>query len=400
MNTPASLPHSQPSEIRIAIISGLLVGIGPISLALFTPAMPEIAMVFGVNTGMVQLALSVYFAGFAAAQLICGPLADTYGRRPVLVSFLMLYVSGSVGSLLAPEIWTLLVMRLLQGMVAAAGMALSRAIVRDLFEAEQSARILNLISLILASGPAVAPAIGGMLIALFGWESVFVLMVFLGLATLALVWTALPETLRNFPPKPMLGQAFSSYRTILRRPHFIWPSLMLGGTVGAFYTQAAVLPFIVINDLGFSGTQFGLIMLFISSSYFVGVALMSWLIPRIGAFRLVPLGLVMLLLSAVITLVLPFVPGTLVGIVIPVTLFTAGNAFILPAMYTASLAPFPDKAGAASSMTGFLQMSIGFCGASLAGFFADAVVALAIIVPAMAMLATVSWLCWRKLPPL
>lgn len=400
MKTERIIPQDSPSEIRIAIISGMLVGIGPISLALFTPAMPELAGVFRVDSAMIQLALSAYFAGFAGAQLICGPLSDARGRRPILIAFLLLFLIGSVGSLLAPEIWSFIAMRLLQGVGAAAGMALSRAIVRDLFAAEQSARILNLISLILASGPAVAPAVGGSLIELFGWKSVFALMVLVGAATLLLVWLELPETHRVTAPVSKLGEAFRSYATILRRAHFVWPSLTLAGTVGAFYTQAVVLPFIVVGDLGYSGAQFGLIMLLISGSYFIGVLFMSWLIPRIGAFRLVPVGLAMLLLSGAIALILPFTPLTLAGVVAPATLFTCGNAFILPAMYTASLAPFPERAGAASSMTGFLQMGTGFCGAVAAGMFADPVLALAVIVPAMALLATVSWLRWRRLPPL
>lgn len=400
MKTEGSVPQVPPSEIRIAIISGMLVGIGPISLALFTPAMPELAGVFRVDNAMIQLALSAYFAGFAGAQLICGPLSDTRGRRPILIASLILFLVGSIGSLLAPEIWSFIAMRLLQGVGAAAGMALSRAIVRDLFAAEQSARILNLISLILASGPAVAPAVGGSLIELFGWESVFALMVLVGAATLLLVWLALPETHRVTTPVSKLSDAFRSYATILRRAHFVWPSLTLAGTVGAFYTQSVVLPFIVVGDLGYSGAQFGLIMLLISGSYFIGVLLMSWLIPRLGAFLLVPVGLTMLLLSGAIALILPFTSPSLAGVVAPATLFTCGNAFILPAMYTASLAPFPERAGAASSMTGFLQMGTGFCGAVVAGMFADSVLALAVIVPAMALLATVSWLRWRRLPPL
>jgi DHA1 family bicyclomycin/chloramphenicol resistance-like MFS transporter len=195
----------------------------------------------------------------------------------------------------------------------------------------------------------------------------------------------------------MLGRAFRSYATIVRDPHFLWPSLTLAGTVGAFYTQAAVLPFIIVDGLGYTGMQFGVMMLIISGSYFVAVALMGWLIPRFGAFRMVPVGLAMLLSSGALAGTLLFMPATLVGIVVPVTLFTAGNAFILPAMYTASLAPFPDSAGAASSMTGFLQMGIGFCGASLAGALADPSVALALIVPAMALLATFSWWRWRAI---
>jgi DHA1 family bicyclomycin/chloramphenicol resistance-like MFS transporter len=391
-------PRSQPSELRIAIISGLLIGIGPISLALFTPAMPEIAAAFRVDNGMVQLALSVYLGGFAVAQLLSGPLADTYGRRPILVWFLLLFLGGSIGAVLAQDIRVLLAMRLLQGVGAAAGMSLSRAIVRDLFTGETSARILNLISLILATGPALAPAIGGVVITLFGWEAVFALMVILGIATLLMVWLALPETLRATASPPQLRDAFRSYASLLGNPHFIWPSLTLAGAVGAFYTQAAVLPFIVVGDLGYSATQFGLTMLFISSCYFAGVMLMGWLIPRIGAFRVVPVGLAMLVASGVVILVLPFMPRNLIGIVIPIALFTAGNAFILPAMYTASMAPFPDKAGAAASLTGFLQMGIGFLGASVAGVLADAIDALAIIVPAMAALATISWYRWRRLP--
>src|SRR5690606_27992445 len=135
------------SERRVSIIGGLIVAIGPISLALFTPAMPEIAHAFGTSEGAVKLTLSLYFAGFAFAQLFCGPLSDGFGRKPVTFAFMAIYLVASLIALLAPSIEVLIAARFLQGVGAAVGVAISRAIVRDLFTHERSARIMNLIGI-------------------------------------------------------------------------------------------------------------------------------------------------------------------------------------------------------------------------------------------------------------
>lgn len=156
------------SERRVRLLGGLIGGLGPLSLALYTPAMPELAVAFATDAAAVKLTLSVYFIGFAFAQLVCGPLSDRHGRKPVILAFVLVYLVGSVGTLLSPTIEVFTLFRLLQGLGAAAGMVIGRAIVRDLHTGEASARVMNVTNVLLGAGPAVAPAIGGLAMLIAG----------------------------------------------------------------------------------------------------------------------------------------------------------------------------------------------------------------------------------------
>src|SRR6476620_2774251 len=184
MNMPVATNAVAPlmSERRVGLIGALLAAIGPLSMSLFTPAMPEIVHAFGTTEAAVKLTLSLYFAGFAFAQLVCGPLSDGYGRKPITVFFMGIYLVATVAAILAPTIELLIASRFIQGVGAAVGVAIARAVVRDLFTNERSARIMNLIGMILGIGPALSPTIGGVATELFGWHSIFAFMPLFGLA--------------------------------------------------------------------------------------------------------------------------------------------------------------------------------------------------------------------------
>jgi DHA1 family bicyclomycin/chloramphenicol resistance-like MFS transporter len=384
------------SERRVALLGGLLAGIGPLSLALFTPAMPAIAGVFSASDAAVKATLSVYFAGFAVAQLICGPLSDRFGRRPVTLAFLLVYVAGSLGTLIVSDIALLLCSRGLQGIGAAAGIVIARAIVRDLFIGEASARVMNITNIIVGAGPAIAPAIGGGAMMIAGWQAPFVAMLVLGVAALVLVRSWLVET-RPLPVHPLRVRGLiATYLRILRSPDFLWPSLTIAGAVSAFYAQSTVLSFIVMGRLGYSSGAFGLIMLIAASGFFAGSNVMRFLNPRYGAFRIIPVGLILLGGATLALLVHAAGPSSLVGVVAPVTILMFGNALILPGMYTASLAPFGDSAGAASALSGFMSMGLGLLASLAISLVPDPALGLGIVAPAMAAVAVASYLNWRR----
>jgi len=194
-------PAPVMSELRVSIIGAMLVAIGPISMALFTPAMPEIVNAFGTTAAAVAMTLSLYFAGFAFAQLVCGPLSDGYGRKPVTIAFMGIYLVATVAAILAPTIELLIASRFIQGVGAAVGVAIARAIVRDLFTSERSARIMNLIGMILGIGPALSPTIGGVATELFGWHSIFAFMLLFGVAIILMVKFAMTETVVRDPSR-------------------------------------------------------------------------------------------------------------------------------------------------------------------------------------------------------
>jgi DHA1 family bicyclomycin/chloramphenicol resistance-like MFS transporter len=387
------------SERKVSLLGAMLVAVGPVSMALFTPAMPEIVRAFGTTEAAVKMTLSLYFAGFALAQLVCGPLSDGFGRKPITVAFMVIYIVASALAVFAPTIELLIAARFLQGVGAAVGVAISRAIVRDLFTNDRSARIMNLIGLILGIGPAFAPTLGGVTMQLFGWQAIFAFMLIAGVVIVVVAQMVMVETVRRDLSRIRPTALARSYGTLLGNGYFLSSSLVMAGAVGALYTQATVLPFILMDRVGLTATQFGVGMLMQSGFFFLGSLVVRSLMQRYGAFRIVPAGLVFIVVGSVaIAIMLRTADLTFLSVMGPVAAYAFGIAFVMPAMSTASLAPFPHIAGAAASVGGFLQMGGGLVGGALAAAFGDPVAAMATIIPAMGLIATLSWAWWRTLP--
>lgn len=387
------------SERRVSLLGALLVAIGPVTMALFTPAMPEIVHAFGTTEAAVKLTLSLYFAGFAFAQLVCGPLSDGFGRKPVTFAFLSVYLVASLLALVAPTIEVLIAARLLQGVGAAVGVAISRAIVRDLFTSERSARIMNLIGLILGVGPAFAPTIGGITMELAGWHAIFAVMFAAAIVIILVVQFAMVETVQRDLTRIRPRALVRSYGSLLGSRYFVLSALIMTGSIGALYTQATVLPFILMERVGLTPTQFGVGMLMQSGMFFAGALVVRLLLARFNALRLVPPGLLFIAIgSLALAIGLRLAAPSFLSVMGPVAFFAFGIAFVMPAMLTASLAPYPHIAGAASSLGGFFQMGGGLVGGSIAAMIGDPVLAMATVIPAMGLLAILCWIAWRTLP--
>jgi DHA1 family bicyclomycin/chloramphenicol resistance-like MFS transporter len=371
------------SERRVGPIGGLLTAIGPISMALYTPAMTEIVAAFGTTEAAVKLTLTLYFGGFAAGQLVAGPLSDALGRRPVTWGSMAVYCLGSFGALLAPGVGVLMLARFVQGVGASAGVAISRALVRDLFRGEQSARIMNLIGIILAAGPAVAPTVGGLLLVVAGWRSVFVVMAGLGVTVMLVTALAMRETVAADPSRLKPGALIAAYARVLADRRFLVAAGIVSCAIGALYAQATFLPFILMARVGLSPAEFGLGMLFQSGSFLLGSLATRVLMDRVGAARLVAPGLGFIALGSAGLLLLNLSEPSFLGVMLPVAAYALGIAFVMPATTTAALAPFPAHAGAAAAMMGFLQMGLGLTVGTLGAALGDPVRAMGCLIPAM-----------------
>lgn len=382
---------------KTSAVGALLVALGPISMALYTPAMPQLVQFFGTDVATVKLTLTVYFAGFALAQLICGPLSDAYGRRPVVIGFMALYLLGSVAAVFAPTIEALLLARAVQGVGAAAGIAISRAIVRDLYTGRDSVKIMNLIGLMLSVGPALSPTLGGITLDLVGWRAIFVLMVIYGIVVIATFMAIVPETLTAGDPQSAHpGRLARNYLRLVRDRRFLRPTIILACTNGCFYTLATMLPFVLIDRVGMTPTAFGLGMLAQSGAFMAGSLLVRALLTRVEGHRLVPVGLGLVLAGgALLALLMHFGEPSFWAVMAPVGLIAFGIAFVMPNMMTESLAPFPHIAGSAAALTGFFQMGGGFLGSGVGALLGDPVVALGSVVPAMTLIAALTHLLLR-----
>ena len=376
-------PRPLMSAHRVSLIGGLLTAVGPISMALYTPAMTEIGRAFGASDSAVKMTLTLYFGGFACAQLIAGPLSDAIGRRPVTFIFMAVYSLASLFALGAPSIEALMLARFLQGVGASAGVAIARAIVRDLFTGERSSRILNVIGIVLALGPAVAPTSGGFLLTFLGWRSIFVAMAVLGgiVVLAAAVW--LRETVTRDWSRLRPGQLAAAYVEVLSSTSFLAATAVIGGAVGALYAWATFLPFILMNEVGLSPAAFGLGMLAQSGSFIAASLVTRRLMDWFGAARLVAPGLGLIALGACgVSLLLVWEPSFL-RVMVPVGIYSCGIAFVMPGTTTAALAPFSRHAGAASSMMGFIQMGAGLLVGSLGALMGDPVLAMGTLIPAL-----------------
>ncbi len=392
-------PPTVMSERRVGLIGALMVSVGPVSMALYTPAMPEIVHAFGTTEAAVKLSLSLFFAGFALSQLVCGPLSDGFGRKPVVLGFMAIYLLASLVALVAPTVEILIAARFFQGVGSAVGIAISRALIRDLFHDDRAARIMNLQAIVLAVGPAFSPTIGGLIMIFAGWHAIFLAMLALGIVVVLVVQIGLRETVVRDPSRIRPAALASSYATLFGSPYFVLSSLVIAGTVGSLYTLATVLPFLLMDRVGLSATEFGLGMLLQSGSFFAGSVIVRRFLQVMPAPRLVPFGLTCVGLACVaLALLLRVAPPSFLSVMGPIGLFAFGIAFIMPAMMVASIAPFPHIAGAASSISGFMQMGGGLVGGTAAAMIGEPVMATATVIPVMGCTAIVSWLIWRLLP--
>lgn len=384
------------SERRTTAIGGLLTAIGPVSMAVYTPAMPDLVRAFGTTEAAIKLSLTLYFGGFALAQLLAGPVSDAFGRRAASIGFLAIYVLGSLIAALAIDVEWILAGRLIQGIGASVGVTVARAAVRDQFTGTQASRIMNMIGITLAVGPALGPTIGGLALSAFGWQSIFLLMVAFGVMLLLsciffLKETAVPDRSRLQP-----ATLVRTYLVLLSDLRFLLPSLILGGSVGALYAQGTMLPFVMIDVVGLTPTEFGMGMLVQTASYLAGSITLRFASGRIPGPQAVSIGIFFCGIGGTLMfLSVHLIDPGFVSIMAPVGICTFGIAFLTPHVVTAGLAGFPKMAGSASALMGFIQMGGGFAGGLIAAAFATPLTSFGTIIPAMEFIAVASYLAHR-----
>jgi MFS transporter, DHA1 family, multidrug resistance protein len=388
------------TPLRMTIVGALLIAVGPLSMSLYSPAMTLLVTALHTTEHAVRSTITVYLFGFAAAQLICGPLSDRFGRRPVLLACLSLYVIGSLASAAAPSIAGLILGRLVQGIGACGGVALSRVMVVDRFAGNGAARIISLMSLILSVAPAAAPIIGGSLITVTSWRILFMILAAYGAVLLALVWY-FPETNERRDARATKPRSLAvNYAMLITSKAFIGQVVLTSLAIGGFYASQALAPFVLMGRLGLSSPMFGLVTASLMLSYLFGSLAMNRLLLLFTIHRLVLAGALMVLGAALALAVgLRFAGVGVAQIIAPMCIWMLGFAFIMPGVTTAALALFPRNAGSASALMGALQMGMGFVGAALCSLFTDSVAAFATVPPTMGALAVCAYLAanWRRL---
>src|SRR5258708_348729 len=278
------------TPLRMTIVGALLIAVGPISMTLYTQALTLLMQLFAASEEAIRTRITVYLLAFASAQLICGPLSDRYGRRPVVMSCLGLYVLGSLIGASANSVLVLDAARIVQGIGACGGIALSRVMVGDRFSGPPAARIISLMSLMLSIAPATPPVLGGALITMLSWRWLFVLMGLYGAVLLVLVWR-FPETNTRRDPGAMRPASLvTNYGTLLTSRAFLSQVVLTAFAVGGFYTAQTLSPFILMGRLGLSSTTFGIVTASLMVSYLFGSLATNRLLRWFSVKRLVVVG--------------------------------------------------------------------------------------------------------------
>jgi DHA1 family bicyclomycin/chloramphenicol resistance-like MFS transporter len=352
------MPLRTDSAAFVVLLAALTT-LGPVSTDIFLPSLPSIAASFHTTPAGAEGTLTGYFIGFAGAQIFYGPISDRLGRRPVLLIGLAAYSLAGFGCVVAPSIATLVLARLIQGIAAAAPIILARTIVRDVHSGVRAGRLFSLMASITGLMPIVAPLLGGFLEAHFGWESSFLAMAVLGVAAFVAVLSALPETLREKSPEPLsLTGILVSFRHVLANPRFRVYATILGFAYAGLFIYIGVSSFIVQRFYQLSPVGYGLTFAVIAIFFVSGTFLGRRLAPRAGLDAAIGVGVGLLGVGGLLLPIgVALGPDNVLFFLAPMSIFELGLGIVTPQALAAAVTPFPERAGAASSLAGFIQMT-------------------------------------------
>ena len=352
------MSHRALSERALIVLLAAVTAAGPLALSLYVPAAPLARADFGVSLAAASTTVSAPLIAFAFGLFAHGPLSDRYGRRPLILAGLCVYLVGTALAGFAPSIGLLTLGRIVTALGAAAGVTVTRAVIGDLYPHEGMANRLATLTMVMVIVNALAPATGGMLAEALGWRSVFGLLFTIGAITLLASWRLMPETRRA---GDVAGgrQIAHATMTLLREPRFLACAFQSAVIYGGFFVFVALIPH-VFKSLGRTATEYGLWYVGISCGYFLGNGVVIRYATRIGAHRLLTTGILIQAVAALLGWVF-----ALKGLWHPFWIFSPwfvivfGQGLALPNLTANAVALAPRYAGAAAGLLGFIQQILG-----------------------------------------
>jgi len=346
----------------IVLLLSLLLGLQPITTDLYLPALPLLTAELNAPMSQAQLTLTALLLAFGISQLVWGPLSDKFGRRPILLAGMAAYVLASVASTLAPSMVWLIVWRTVQGVAMGAGVMCARAIVRDLYVPAQGARVMSKGLSGLGVIACLSAPLGGLVTELLSWRFALLVPAIFGAIALVVVALRFEETAPQKNPQPLrFASLMASWRHILGHPTFLAFSALSAASYGGLFTFLAASSFVFIGVLGLSKTQYGMVMFINSVAYIGGTFVCRQWLPRFGVRRSVALAGGLSLSGGTLMAVLTLLGWVNVwSIMLPQVLFMIGHGIHQPCGQSGAVGPFPQSAGAASALNGFLMMVCAF----------------------------------------
>jgi DHA1 family bicyclomycin/chloramphenicol resistance-like MFS transporter len=359
----------RPGTFALTALLAALSAIGPLTTDMYLPSLPDIARSLDASTAQTQLTISAYLIGFAIGQIIYGPVSDRHGRKPVVLGAITLYCAASLACALSVSIQMLIVARAFQALGGCGGIVLARAMVRDLYSGSRAGRELSLIAAVMALAPVLAPIVGGIVQTGFGWRVVFLVLVAVAILGIAVVWLRLPETLTHRAAEPIsIGSIVRSYRIVAGSGAYLAYVGLATMCYAGLFVWISGASFVLQSLYGLSPVAFGFVFALASGGYLTGSTIAARLVRRIGIDGLIGVGSVVMAIGGVGMLIDVLLDvNSVIALVLLMAVYLAGMGMVLPQSFAGALTPFPERAGAASSLLGFVQQCLAAAFGAIVG---------------------------------
>ncbi|MEG9624167.1 multidrug effflux MFS transporter [Pseudomonas guariconensis] len=359
-------------NLRIVLILGALSAFGPLAIDFYLPAFPAMAQAFGTDEKHVQTTLAAYFLGLSLGQLAYGPVADRFGRRTPLLFGITLFTLASLACAYAPNLQTLVLARFVQALGGCAGMVLSRAIVSDKCDPVASAKVFSQLMLVMGLAPILAPMLGGVLVNVSGWQSIFLALSLFSAACLLAVSLGLPESLPPDMPRQPLSGALRQYLRLLGDRVFLGHALTGGVAIAGMFAYIAGSPFVFIKLYGVPAEHYGWLFGTNAAGFILMAQVNARLLAKRGpAFLLARAVWLYLLAGLALLCVAALRPESLWPLLVPLFLCIASLGCIIPNASACAMSGQGARAGSASALMGCAQFSVAAGAAGLVGVLHD-----------------------------
>lgn len=358
---------------RLTLILGALSAFTPLAVDMYLPGLPALERALATDAGKVQQTLSLFFLGLAIGQLFYGPISDRFGRRLPLLAGNLLYIAASVACALAPDINSLIAARFVQAFGSCAGLVISRAMVRDLFEPREGARVMSLLMLVMGVAPILAPLLGGYVLVWFGWPAIFWFLAVFGLLAMVAARLWLPETHVAVPERRLtLGSALRDYGALLTQRRFMGYTLSSSLPMGGMFAYIAGSPFVFIDLYHVPADAYGWIF-GINAVGIIGFSQVNRaLLRRFTLDEVLVAGIAATALAGLVLLALAALSfGGLFGLWLPLFAYIASLGAVLPNAAASAMAGEAHRAGTAAALMGTLQFLSGAVTSALVGLLHD-----------------------------
>lgn len=386
-------------NLKTILILGALSAFGPLAIDFYLPGFPAMALAFGTDEKHVQATLAAYFLGLSIGQLIYGPIADRFGRRVPLLVGVSLFTLASLGCAFAPSLDALIVARFIQALGGCAGMVLSRAIVSDKCDPVASAKVFSQLMLVMGLAPILAPMLGGVLVNVAGWQSIFLTLGLFSAACLLAVSLGLPESMPEDMPRQPLSGALRQYLRLLADRVFLGHAVTGGIAIAGMFAYIAGSPFVFIKLYGVPAEHYGWLFGANAAGFILVAQVNARLLAKRGPAFLLARA-VWLYLGAGLALlgVAALRPTALWPLLVPLFICIASLGCIIPNASACAMSGQGARAGSASALMGCVQFSVAAGAAALVGLLHDgSAVPMALVICLCGVLAVSAAVLTRRL---